>query len=260
MNAHQGLAYDADPESDKPALLLIHGLLSSRLHWDPNKALKQSFRLIRVDLPAHGCSPPPQTPEAAHPAAIVQALNRLRADLGIASWHICGQSFGAGLSLRYALEFPESCIAHIFTNGNAALRRVWLPQDRAAHSKMLEKLKDGGRTAIRKLPYHPIHARRFPADIRDLLAREADKVDPAGYAMLQQEAVPRLSVHDRLASLMVPTLLVNGKRERRFQPVRDWLEQTHRNIQIVDLDGGHSVNVECPDAFNRVATAFLLEK
>jgi pimeloyl-ACP methyl ester carboxylesterase len=59
---------------------------------------------------------------------------------------------------------------------------------------------------------------------------------------------------------MVPTLLVNGKRERRFQPVRDWLEQTHRNIQIVDLDGGHSVNVECPDAFNRVATAFLLEK
>lgn len=258
MNASQALAYDADPESGKPALLLVHGLLSSKLHWLPNKALEHTFRLIRVDLPAHGSSPPPQSVEAARPAAIVQALDRLRADLGIDRWHVCGQSFGAGLSLRYALDFPERCLAHVFTNGNAALRRFWSPEERAAHGEMLEKLRRYGQTALRKLPYHPLHARRFTTDFRDLLTREADKVDPDGYVMLQQEAIPRLSVHDRLDKLKVPTLLVNGKLERRFQPARDWLERTHPDIEIVDLDGGHSINVECPDAFNRAATAFLL--
>ncbi|WP_193370786.1 alpha/beta fold hydrolase [Pelagibius marinus] len=250
-------AYDTGPESDLPPLLLIHGLLSSREHWLPNRALSKVFRIIRVDLPAHGASPTLEEPEAARPEAMVRALDILRCSLGIPRWHICGQSFGAGLSLRYALDYPDRCIAQIFTNANAALRRHWPPDAQAAHRDLVAALWSGGPTAIRRIPYHPVHARRFSPEIRKILSIEADKVDPGGYALLQQEAIPRLFVCDRLGELRVPTLLVNGLKERRFQPTRDWLAATHPEISITDLDGGHSINIENPAEFNQAVSSFL---
>lgn len=252
------LAFEAAPETEKPPLLMMHGLLSSRLHWRPNVALSQSFRLICVDLPGHGDSPPLQRAEDAHPKVMVETLEALRAHLGIERWHICGQSYGAGISLRYALDYPDRCLGHVFTNANAALRRDWPAEAQAKHHEQVETLRAGGLRAIRAMAYHPAHARRFPDDIREMLAHEADRVDPDTYVMIQEVAIPVLSVADRMDTLRVPTLLVNGLRERRFQPSRDWLAVHHPAMRIVDLDGGHSINVECPEAFNVAMTDFLL--
>jgi 2-succinyl-6-hydroxy-2,4-cyclohexadiene-1-carboxylate synthase len=253
------LAYEAQPESGLPPLLLVHGLLSSRLHWRPNSELSRHFRLVTVDLPGHGTSPPPRSAHDARPETIVRALDRVRDELGITRWYICGQSFGAGLTLRYALDYAERCIAHVFTNANAALRRDW-PQDaQEAHRQLVRAIEQRGHDAIRRMPYHPAHARRFPAEIRDLLSHAADAVDAPGFALLQEEAIPRLSSASRLADLRIPTLLINGQKEKRFQPTRDWLRNTHPEIPVVDLGGGHSINIECPDDFNTALTSFLLQ-
>ena len=250
------LAHDADPESDLPPLLLLHGLLSSRRHWLPNAALSRRFRLIRAELPGHGASPAPLRPEEARPGAIAAALEALRVRLGIARWHICGQSFGAGISLRYALANPDRCLSHVFTNANAALRASWPDEARAGHEALIARIRAEGQAAIRTMPYHPVHARRFPPELRAMLAADIDAVDPQGIALLLQEASPNLSVRNRLSELKVPTLLVNGMRERRFQPLRDWLAEAHPEIAIVDLDGGHSINVECPEGFDAAVCDF----
>lgn len=189
--------------------------------------------------------------------ALVQALDAVRERLGIGRWHICGQSFGAGLTLRYALDFPRRCIGHAFTNGNAALRREWPEEARSAHRALVARIRAEGRAALRRMRYHPAHARRFPSDIREMLCVDADLADPEGFALLQQAAIPELSVAARLDELEVPTLLINGVQERRFQSTRDWLAAAHPAIEIVDLDGGHSINVERPEPFNHALTKFL---
>ncbi len=48
------LHIEADPDQGPPPLLLVHGILSKRNHWLPNRSLSERFRVIRVDLPAHG--------------------------------------------------------------------------------------------------------------------------------------------------------------------------------------------------------------
>ncbi|MCR4265165.1 alpha/beta fold hydrolase [Nitratireductor sp. ZSWI3] len=252
-----GLTFEADPESHRPPLLLVHGLLSSRRHWLPNRALSETFRLIRVDLPAHGASRPPSRSEDARPEALARALDAVRETLGIARWYLCGQSFGAGLSLRYALDFPDRCIAHAFTNGNAALRAAWPDKARSENEELCSRIATQGHTAIRDLPYHPAHARRFPSEIHAMLSADADTVDPEGFALLIKEAIPRLSARERLSELQVPTLLVNGLLERRFQPARAWLAAAHPGVEIVDLQGGHSINIECPEAFNAALRRFF---
>ncbi len=251
------LAYEAAPDTGLPPLLMVHGLLVSRDIWQPNLALSRQFRLIRVDLPGHGDSPAPQSPEQANPDSVVRALDQIRISLGIAHWHLCGQSFGAGIVLGYALAFPEACMGLVFTNANGALRGIEGEDQLEARRRLVAFLREGGQNALRQLPYHPANARRFPPALRQRLSDGADHVAPETLALLMQEALPRLSVRARLGDLSVPTLLVNGQYERKFQPLRNWLEEAHPRVAITDLPGGHSVNVECPEAFNATVGDFL---
>jgi pimeloyl-ACP methyl ester carboxylesterase len=66
-----------------------------------------------------------------------------------------------------------------------------------------------------------------------------------------------LSVRDRLSEIVTPTLLVNGRRERGFQAVRDLAAGAIDGIEVVDLDGGHPVNLDCAEGFNAAVTDFL---
>lgn len=126
-----------------------------------------------------------------------------------------------------------------------------------AQSDLAQRLRTDGAKALRAMPYHPTHARRFPAEIRATLVAEAARVTPETAALLQQEAMPRLSVRAGLGQLEPPCLLINGTLEPRFQPHRNWLAQTHPQITITDLPGGHSVNIECPKAFDAALTTFI---
>ncbi|WP_439012171.1 alpha/beta fold hydrolase [Rhizobium sp. F40D2] len=236
---------------------MVHGMLSSRNHWRPNRSLSQEFRVVRIDLPAHGLSPTPEDEADATPEALVQAIEAVRARLQISRWHICGQSFGAALTLRYALTFPHRVIAQVFTNANGALRETWDAAQQRRNLNQIDEILQEGHAAMRRMAYHPCHARRFPPDLREILSRDADSTDVAGIALLLAQATPRLSVRDRLGQLRVPTLLVNGVWEKRFQPARKWLSETYPHIVIEDLQGGHSINIECPDEFNAAVSLFL---
>src|SRR5690606_3771739 len=90
-------------EAGKPALLLMHGFMSSRNHWRLNEpALRSRYRLVIAELPGHGNTPPCTDPARISPDALSECIEQARRALNISRWHVCGQSFGAGLVLRYA--------------------------------------------------------------------------------------------------------------------------------------------------------------
>lgn len=252
------LHVDAGDDDSLPPLLLVHGLLSSCNHWRANReALSRRFRLIWVDLPGHGLSPPGPTHDALRPWHLVATLEEIRTTLGIDRWAVCGQSFGAGLTLRYALTHPERVTAQIFTNAGTALRPPLGPEDMRALADRVATLRAGGAAALRQERFHPRFAKRFPLQDRNLLSRDADGIDAAAFADLLEAALPHLSVRDVLPRTQVPTLLINGYRERAFQPLRAWAEDALDGLTVVDLDGGHSINIEHPDGFNTAVLRFL---
>ncbi|HEY0920128.1 alpha/beta fold hydrolase [Devosia sp.] len=252
MNAPIPTLYFEDSgDGARPALLLVHGLLSSRNHWLPNiERLGRAFRLIRIDLPAHGRSPGASAP-ALHPDNIAGALDALREQLGIDRWYICGQSLGAGITLRYALARPDRIIAQAFTNANAALKPQLAGSARAALRDRVDGIRRGGAEALRREVVHPRHARRFPDDVREALCADADALDPAGVADMLEHTLPYLGLADRLAEIAVPTLLVNGTYERKFQPLRAMAASVIPRLRVADVAGGHSINVENAAGFDQ---------
>src|SRR6059058_4727521 len=102
-----------------PYMLMVHGFLSSRAQWGPNlTALAPVTRPVVLELWGHGRSPAPTDPPRYHPDAYIEAFDQLRTQLGVERWFLCGQSFGAALTLRYALTHPDRVMAQVFTNSS----------------------------------------------------------------------------------------------------------------------------------------------
>src|SRR5262245_23879114 len=147
-----------------PYVLMVHGFLSSRAQWRLNlEALASVVRPVVVELWGHGRSPAPADPASYYPEAYIAALDQIRVQLGVERWCLCGQSFGAALTLRYALAYPERVIAQVFTNSSAALADTdWVKARRASALQQAAEIERDGHAALVRLPVHPSHARRLP--------------------------------------------------------------------------------------------------
>lgn len=242
-----------------PPLLLVHGMLASRAQWLPNlEALSAISRPVVVELFGHARSPSPAAAEDYTPAAYVAAFERIRGELGVERWALCGQSLGAALTLRYSLEHPERAIAQLFTNSNSALAdRAWVTQTAEAMRGVASRVEQGGRAGLEQMPIHPTRARRLPSRVRDALIADAALHDPAGIGRGLAYTVSGSSLRERIAENRVPTLLVQGERETRFAEAAEFARRKMPQLAVRTTPAGHAVNAETADAFNAAATAFL---
>ena len=242
-----------------PHLLLVHGFLTGPAQWDANvPALARDCTPVTVSLWGHAGAPSPGDPEPYQPEGYVAAFERIRQRLGAERWFLLGYSLGAGLTIRYTLTHPERVHGHAFTNSTSAMadaaqRRAW----REGADASAASIRDGGHPAMEKIPVHPRHARRLPPVLYDALCRDAARHDPAGIANTLLHTNPDVSVRERLEENVRPALLLCGARERRFLAHRDYAAARMPNLEVVNLDAGHGMNMEAPDAFNNALAGFL---
>ena len=251
------MRFDIHGDGRPPHLLLVHGMLSSRAQWRPNlAALARVCTPVTIELLGHGRSASPAEPDAYTVPTYVRRFEALREHIGVERWFVCGQSFGAGLTIRYSLLHPERIIGQVFTNSMSGLSSVGRARspERLARADAVEQ---GGRDALKAIPFHPRPARRLPPEIWEDLVADADLLSPSAVAQTLRITSPDLSVEADLARISVPTLLVNGKRETTFQPLRDLAAREIPGLVVVDLDGGHSVNLDQATGFNAAVTAFI---
>jgi len=243
----------------RPWLLLVHGMLTSARHWEPNlPELERHFNLARVDLPGHGRSPAPADVATITADSLIAGFETLRGELGVSRWFLCGQSFGAGLTLNYARRHPDRVIAQAFTNARVVLRDNDHPEEVAARQARLASCRQEGPDAMRRERFHPRFAHRFPPALREALAADAYRIDIGCYAQILGEVMPSLSLRNVPdGAPIVPTLLINGRHERIFQPIRHELARRWPGLAVADLDGGHSVNIENPVGFTRALIDFF---
>ncbi len=244
--------------SDAPPLLLIHGFMASRAQWHGNRdRLSRRRRVAVVELLGHGRSHAPDDRGAYEIARYVETLEALRERLGVRRWHVCGQSLGAGVSVAYVLARPEAAIAHAFTNSGAVMTH---PDDTAKVRERREtaaQIRAGGREKLPEARVHPARATRYPPETKARLMADAALLDPEAMARAMEITVAGTAAMHRLHELRLPTLLINGRWEKRFQAHLPALRAGIPHLEVVDLEGGHSINAEQPEGFDAALEAFL---
>ena len=90
-----------------PALVLVHGSNASLHTWEPwVSLLADDFRIVTLDLPGHGLTG--RVPGDDYTIAnMVETVAAVTSELGIAKFHLAGNSMGGNVSWRFAIKYPE---------------------------------------------------------------------------------------------------------------------------------------------------------
>jgi pimeloyl-ACP methyl ester carboxylesterase len=253
-----------------PAVLLIHGIAGSSQTWEPVLSLlARDHTVIAPDLVGHGDSakPPGDYSLGAH----ASALRDLLSVLGIERVTVVGQSFGGGVALQLAYQFPENCDRIVLVDSGGLGREVsWLLRiltlpgvEYALPALFPNFVRDRGNDVIRFLHRAGFrHARaveswRAYASLTESENRMAfvrtlrSVVDPGGQSV---NAMDRIYLAAR-----VPTLIVWGDRDTMI-PVSH-AHAAHDAIpgsRIEIIEGaGHFPHVEEPLRFVEILSDFM---
>ena len=253
-----------------PALLLLHGIAGSSETWLPAmRLLQRDYTVLAPDFLGHGASAkPPGDYSLGNYAAGMRDLLDL---LEIERATVIGQSYGGGVAMQFAYQFPELCERLVLVDAGGLgrevswlLRLVTLPgaeyvmpalflgQVRDCGNSLLSFFKDRGIQSARATEmWRSFASLTDPANRAAFVRTMRAVIEPGGQAV---SAIDRLYLAEAM-----PTLIVWGDRDRII-PLSH-AHQAHEampNSRLEVMEGvGHFPHVEDPYRFVEILLDFL---
>jgi len=242
-----------------PYLLLAHGALSNSAQWTLNiDALKGFCTPVTVELLGHGDSPSPVDLAHYEPAAYIDYFEAIRKTLGVDRWFLCGYSLSAGLTVRYAMTYPQHVYGHMFTNSRSAFATQKLMQEWSETGEAtIERADKQGLSFLEKNPLHPRFATALPKAVYTPLVERSARLNPTGASRTLAITAPNASVRDQIESNSRPALLLQGVREKGFATDANFARDAMPNLTVHELDAGHGVNMQAAESFNKHVEDFV---
>ena len=253
-----------------PVLLLLHGIAGSSETWVPAmRLLRRDFTVLAPDFLGHGASakPPGDYSLGNYAAGLRDFLDVLEIECAT----VVGQSYGGGVALQFAYQFPERCerLALVDAGGLGRevswfLRLVTLPgAEYVLPALFLAPVRDWGNSILSFLRDRGIRSDRAtemwrsfgsltdPANRAAFVRTMRAVIEPGGQAV---------SATDRLyLAREMPTLIVWGDRDKVI-PVGHAYQaheaMPHSRLEIVP-GVGHFPHVEDPFRFVEILVDFV---
>lgn len=245
----------------KPAVLLIHGNSCSSRSYQRQieSAFGEKFRLVAMDLPGHGQSPPASNPATYSLPGYAEIVVEVAKQLGLAEAVFVGWSLGGHIVLEASGQLPKAGGRMIFGTPPLAfppaMAEAFLPNPAmgAAFKPDLTEEEAAGFASAMFKPGTPVPD-FFLDDIRrtdgQARARLAASIQPGGYA--DEIAIA--------ANLSAPLAILHGEHEqlvnRAYISALKMPALWRGALQVV-ADAGHAPHWEQPNQFNSLLEAFL---
>ncbi len=269
--AGQTLAAKQWGDSDKPAIIALHGWLDNAASYDLIAPQLNDFRVIALDFAGHGFSDHRPDGMRYHMLDNVDDAVGLADALELEDFILMGHSMGAGISTLLAGAFPERIKKLVLIEG---IGTHTTPADRSA--EVLRKaVKDMKRAGLSRKPIYDTEAEAIAARMQALggISEAASKTlcsrglykAEEGYTWrsdprVKMNSAIRLTeemIDSYLKELIMPVLLITGNQS--FFAASDMMPKRAEkvaNIKHVLLDGNHHLHLE-PETFQPVLQEIL---
>lgn len=253
-------------EGEGPVVVLLHANYSSLFMWEPwVVALRERYRVIRLDLPAHGLTGP--EPSGNYTLERIQQLfEKFVDEKGLERFTVVGTSIGGTVAMRYTADHPDRIERLVLISPGSLEPRV------------------RGRTTPANVPKAadllgyilPKSFTRFMLtnDYGDP-ERVTDAVVDEWYEMWMREG-NRLAmlnllrqyvsggVEDKIRAVSVPVLLIWGEKNKRVPLALAYetkeLLVNSPEVRLEVLPGiGHMLVQEAPEASSQLIRRYLDE-
>jgi pimeloyl-ACP methyl ester carboxylesterase len=268
IDGHQLFYREAGPK-DGPVVLLLHGFpASSYMFRDLIPRLADRYRVIAPDMLAFGFSDTPTTGEFDYTfKTLADVTTKLLDHLGVDSFAVYVQDYGAPVGWRLALARPEAVWAVVSQNGNAYVEgfvpEFWQPIWDYTHSPgpETEKAVRAG-LGMDLIRWQYTHGVPDPSVVSpDTWEHDFVMVNRPGNDVIQLRLVadyennvklyPQVQQYFRTSQ--VPLLAIWGRNDGIFAP--EGAEAFRRDLpkaRVELVDGGHFL---LETALNEVAQA-----
>jgi pimeloyl-ACP methyl ester carboxylesterase len=234
--------------SGRPPLLLTHGYGATSAMFGPNvTAAGTRNQVVTWDIRGHGGSEYPADPDRYSPAAALDDMSAILAELGIDRAVLGGHSLGGYLSLALALARPELVAGLVLIDTgpgfrNDAARDEW---NRRAN-KTAARLEEQGLAALGS-----------SAELHS-----GEHRDASGLIHAARQTLTQYDSHvlDGLPRIDVPALVIVGADDAPFLAAADYMSaKIPQARKVVIPAAGHAPNVSQPEIFNAELRSFLDE-
>ncbi len=254
-----------------PVLVLIHGMAGSSATWrHVVPMLASRFTVVAPDLPGHGGSEVPGGDYSLGGHA--NMVRDLMTVLGHRRATVVGQSYGGGVAMQFAYQFPDRCerLVLVCSGGlgpevSGLLRALSLPGSAPVLSlACAPALRDVARKLASWLGALGMRAAPVVEEMWNAWSSLSDAAARRAFLATLRGVIDQrgqtISAVDRLhLAHGMPTLIVWGERDRLIPPAH--AVATHAAIPGSRLemfpDAGHFPHCEVPDRFVTALGAFV---
>jgi pimeloyl-ACP methyl ester carboxylesterase len=247
---------DEGPRAGFP-VVLVHGSNASLHTWEPwvQRLTAKGYRVISLDLPAHGLSGP--TPQGLYTsAAYVGIVEQLVDRLGLQRFVLGGNSMGGGVAWRYAVAHPDRLAGLILVDASGK------PMPKGASPPLGFRLArvPVARDILASVTPRSLIESSFKQSVSNQAIATPAMVDRYWELLLypgnRRATVQRFGQYSgddgaaaKLAGLSVPTLILWGREDKLIPvSVAEWFSRQIKGSRVTILDGiGHIPMEEAPD-------------
>ena len=245
-------------EGSGPPVLLMHGFGGSARNFGGQaRALASDHQVVRYDARGHARSAAPDDPRAYDPAAFTADVGRVLDVAGAADAVVGGLSMGAGVALRFALAHPERARALVLASFPPGPDGPGLTGIANEVADAIER--DGLDAAGRRYLWGPTSG--LDAKAAALVRRGVLEHTPQALAHTLRGLIaaqpPVAELAGAAATLTMPALVVAGTRDRTALASSRAIAAALPRARLVEIAGGHVVNLTSPVAFNAALRDFL---
>ena len=248
--------FTLERKGTEPAIVFIHGFLQSSAYWVPSldRVAEHGIRSFAIDLPGFGASARLGGPYTM--AGLADMLALQFDSWGVRQVALVGGSMGGVVAQHFTLRHSERVerLLLVATGGftpNAALALE------KAEALAAAKWNEETVTPVVDGFFHQRPSASVLAEYRQIAMSASQK---AAVEAARSNASNR--TFDQLASIRVPTMIIQGRYDRARTPEHG-AEMRNRiagSILAVIEDAGHTPQLEQPQLFHEVALPFLLQQ
>ncbi len=265
ISAADGVRLYVEDHGGGTPVVFVHELAGSCRSFDPQvTAFKSSWRPVTFNARGY---PPSDVPEsvASYSQDIAAAdIIAVLDGLSIARAHLVGVSMGSASVLQAAIRHPERAASATLAS-IGSYSDIDREEQRATVEASAREMEAKGMAAMAKIMAAQPARRRLgqknPAQAERFIREYAAFSLQGSVNTLRgvQQVRPPVYVHEARAKLLrLPVLIVLGEEDEMCVRPSQFLARTIPGARLETLPAtGHVVNLEEPEAFNRLVMAFI---
>ena len=248
-------------------VVFVHEFAGDCRSWEPQiRYFSRTYRCVAFNARGYPPSDVPKNVESYSQNRAVADIAAVMSALGITKAHVVGLSMGGYATLHFAMRHPDLARSAVIAGcgfGSEPDKQAAFRRDSEAAAKRFEELGTAKASAI----YADVPSRRplrdkDPRGWAEFCARLAEHDATGSANTLRGVQMRRPSLWDLVEDMRrmrVPVLIVTGDRDEACLAPGLLMRREIPGAGLLVLPrGGHAINLEEPEAFNRALTDFFL--